>query len=241
MQIAVTCVCVCVRCAYTCAHICLCMCVWVCPCARPGTTLITSERVCVCMGCTYKSSRFGPRSDDKAIKLYVSHINCFDLFFLSDSWLDGNKGHFTQLERVLKSAKHEEMASEEINSGKCLSSTGSKRTTLFPCVYALPIFQEDIWKSLHVDFNTVFWEKIKLVYRLHDCGQQNVPLYFKLLLLPSRQVSSVHSFATELPTYVAFAIIPLKPIKQSSHFVLEPMVVTLLTTFIHFNSWWPHK
>lgn len=100
--------------------------------------------MCVCMGCTYKSSRFGPRGDDKAIKLYVSHINCFDLFFLSDSWLDGNKGHFTQLERVLKSAKHEEMASEEINSGKCLSSTGSKRTTLFPCVYALPIFQEDI-------------------------------------------------------------------------------------------------
>ncbi|KAK2819164.1 hypothetical protein Q5P01_024725 [Channa striata] len=34
-----------------------------------------------------------------------------------DSWLDGNKGHFTQLERVLKSAKHEEMASKEINSG----------------------------------------------------------------------------------------------------------------------------
>lgn len=91
---------------------------------------------------TFESGRFGPRGDDKAIKLYVSHINCFDLFFLSDSWLDGNKGHFTQLERVLKSAKHEEMASEEINGGKCLSSTGSKHTTLFPCVYALPISQK---------------------------------------------------------------------------------------------------
>lgn len=89
--------------------------------------------VCVCEERTYESGRFGPRGDDKAIKLYVSHINCFDLFFsLSDSWLNGNREHFTQLERMLESAKHEEMASVEINRGKCLSSMGSKQADLFP-------------------------------------------------------------------------------------------------------------
>lgn len=90
--------------------------------------------VCLCLsaqdrtGCSFENDRFGPRGDDKAIKFYVSHINCFDLFFLIDSWLNGNKGHFTRLERVLKSAKYEETASEEINRGKCLSSMGSKHT-----------------------------------------------------------------------------------------------------------------
>lgn len=113
---------------------------FVCKCVHSSTTSthIPSLYVCVCLYVcvSYESSRFGPSGDDKAIKLCVSHINCFDLFFfLSDSWLDGNKGRFTQLERVLKSAKHQEMASEEINSGTCLSSTGSEHTSLFPQVY----------------------------------------------------------------------------------------------------------
>lgn len=113
--------------------------------------LCVSLRVRVCEQHTYESGRFGPRGDDKAIKLYVSHINCFDLFFLSlsDSGLNGNRGHFTQLERMLESAKHEEMASVEINRGKCLSSTGSKQADLFPCVYAFPISQKTA-KKIHL-------------------------------------------------------------------------------------------
>lgn len=105
--------------------------------------------VCVCFVgvCTSERGRFGPPGDDKTIKLYVSHINCFDLFFfffsLSDSWLNGNEGHFTQLERVLKSAKYEEMAGGEINSSKCLPSTGTKRTALFSSSYALSISQKN--------------------------------------------------------------------------------------------------
>lgn len=62
-------VCVCTRacaCACSCERESLYMCLWAC--AR------------VCVGRTCESGRFGPRGDDKAIKLYVSHINCFDLF-----------------------------------------------------------------------------------------------------------------------------------------------------------------
>lgn len=124
-------------------HICVC----VCMCVRVSTYVSTCVCVCFVGVCTSERGRFGPPGDDKTIKLYVSHINCFDLFFfffsLSDSWLNGNEGHFTQLERVLKSAKYEEMAGGEINSSKCLPSTGTKRTALFSGSYALPISQKN--------------------------------------------------------------------------------------------------
>lgn len=74
---------VCVLCMQACTHLSLCGCV--CEAVYEGTPawlymcVHACMCVCVCMGRT-KSGRFGPRGDDKAIKLYVSHINCFDLF-----------------------------------------------------------------------------------------------------------------------------------------------------------------
>lgn len=59
------------------------VCVHVCFCAseRARVRVCACELAHVCRGCTCESGRFGPRGDDKAIKLYVSHINCFDLFY----------------------------------------------------------------------------------------------------------------------------------------------------------------
>lgn len=60
-------------------------------------------------GVLFESIRFGPRGGDEAIKPCVSHINCFDLLppppSFSGSRLEGSRGHFTQLERVFRSAK----------------------------------------------------------------------------------------------------------------------------------------
>lgn len=192
--------------------------------------------VCVCVHGVYLWERQvrPPRRWQSDQTLCVTYKLLWP-FFLSDSWLDGNKGHFTQLERVLKSAKLEEMASEEINSGKCLSSAGSKHTTLFPCVYALPISQKTS-KTPWTFISTLCVRK-KKKNRFHSIIQtvwlwkQNVALYDKFLLEKTDgSVSSVNLFATERPTHVAFTIIPLKPIKQSGHFVLEFPLVTPLTT-----------
>lgn len=139
---------------------------------------------------------------------------------------------------MLKSAKHEEMASEEINGGKCLSSTGSKHATLFPCVYALPISQKASKKCPSSYFNTLCSERKLNLGMITDgviveTKHISVP---QIRALTSRRLSGVNSGATALPTRVAFTITPLSPIKQSGHFGADPSVVTLLTTLIHFSS-----
>lgn len=180
------------------------VCVFACARVRVCEREITPERerecvsvsqcVCVCVYRVYLWVRqvWPPRRWQSDQTLCVTYKLLWP-FFLSDSWLDGNKGHFTQLERVLKSAKHEEMASEEINSGKCLSSAGSKHTTLFPCVYALPISQKTSKKNLSIYCNTLCSESnwIYCMITENVIVETKCCSVSEILAITSRQVSRV--------------------------------------------------
>lgn len=215
MQIAVTvCVCMCVRVR---ARICLCVracvCVLVSRCVSPCTCRHAAHITSVCMGRTYKSSRFGPRGDDKAIKLYVSHINCFDLFFLSDSWLDGNKGHFTQLERVLKSAKKNmrKWRARKLTVVSVCPLRG-QNTPLCSPVFMLCQFFRKTSKKACALISTLCSEG-KWNYYTDSTTAVNKMFLCVTNRCRRRADGSAVFIHLQQPTYVAFAIIPLKPIK----------------------------
>lgn len=159
-QVSVCC-CVC-----TCTD--LCVSVSLCASIHNIHTYTQPVSMCVCFMCVCKlrEKQVWPlrrwQSDQTLRVTYKLLWPFFFFFFLSDSWLDGNKGRFNQLERVLKSAKHQEMASVEINSGMCLSSTGSKQISLFPQVHVFSFFIFFFFfktKNPNIKFNTTHLDK----------------------------------------------------------------------------------
>lgn len=107
--------------------------------------------------------------------------------------------------QVRRNEKNEEMASEEINVGKCLSSKGSEIQRFVPSCLRFADFPTYAWKTLNVSLNILCTKgKFNLLLET-KCYSVS-----RILALISRQVSSVNSGATEPSARVAFSATPLE-------------------------------
>ncbi len=153
---------VCVCCA--CTHLCVCESVRVCVCVC----------VCVCVRHTFESGRFGPRGDDKAIKLYVSHINCFDLF---SSQTHGSMATRDILPNWKECSSPQNMRKWQARKLTVVSVCPLKgqNTPLYSLVFMLCQFPKRHLKNLeHLFQHFVSWKKIEFTYdnRRCDCGNK---------------------------------------------------------------------
>ena len=151
---------------------CKCVSVFVSECTRIHNThahnkcIYVSVYACVRGECSFESSRFGPRGDDKAIKLYVSHINCFDLFSSKTHGSMATRDILPNWKECSTLQNMRKLQARKLTVVSVCPQRGKTHPFVPLCLF-FANFPEEDQKTLRMYFRIVLWKRICfiLLYR----------------------------------------------------------------------------